>query len=562
MGVGENMAQSGPSDEDISKFKDWLLENGAKFEKIDWPSSETIESCRGAQAVDMIETNEVMMEIPIKCMMRPDLAVEDPQIGRLLHSSQDLLRGDVLLCVHIMTEVIRGEKSFYAPYIRILPEPGSIVQWKDAELDMLQDDNIVHKAKNRRILLRNTYQRSVVEFAERFPEDIDIKEYTYERFLFAWFCIQARAFGRRLPWTAMVPFADCLNHSNVQTKYDYDIGGNGVFRMYPTGSNSYAKGTEVFNSYGRRPNDNLLLDYGFSMRYNMWDSVEILLHLERDIEGYPWKSRLLLSMGKQTMSHASIERLSFPFDALLFLRVATLSDSDGEIVEKRIDDLRESKHQRHQQRQQEFLLEGDERSHTVSFDESPPRDSQDVRQSRRLTFDDVITTLEKIVSLESEIRALNALLAMIKAHKVRWASSVEEDEEALRAIEESERESAQGAFAAGGDTGDNLWKAKSALLYRLTRKKIIDVNISRLQKLLAALANSTAVPETGPSGELFEDLASLCRVQEDSAHNLSGAGNESPYHSTAGSTRMGVFNKELDQETRLREYLQTLLSLL
>ena len=35
--------------------------------------------------------------------------------------------------------------------------------------------------------------------------------------------IQARAFGRRLPWTALVPFADTLNHINVQTKYDFSI---------------------------------------------------------------------------------------------------------------------------------------------------------------------------------------------------------------------------------------------------------------------------------------------------------------------------------------------------
>lgn len=50
---------------------------------------------------------------------------------------------------------------------------------------------------------------------------------------------QARAFGRRLPWTALVPFADCLNHSNVQTKYDYNVDENQTFRLFPTGINSY-----------------------------------------------------------------------------------------------------------------------------------------------------------------------------------------------------------------------------------------------------------------------------------------------------------------------------------
>lgn len=102
-----------------------------------------------------------------------------------------------------------------------------------------------------------------------FPLD----EFTLKNFTFAFNTVQARAFGRRLPWTALVPFADCLNHSNVQTKYDYNIDGNGVFRLFPTGRNAYPKGSEVLNSYGRRENENLLMDYGFAMLPNHWDEV-------------------------------------------------------------------------------------------------------------------------------------------------------------------------------------------------------------------------------------------------------------------------------------------------
>ena len=95
--------------------------------------------------------------------------------------------------------------------------------------------------------------------------------------------ILARAFGRRLPWTALVPFADFLNHTNVQTKYAYrptNLDENDEiehttaydgfeFTLFPTGSNHYKAGEEVFNSYGRRENDNLLLDYGFAMYDNV-----------------------------------------------------------------------------------------------------------------------------------------------------------------------------------------------------------------------------------------------------------------------------------------------------
>ncbi len=91
--------------------------------------------------------------------------------------------------------------------------------------------------------------------------------------------LQARAFGKRLPFTAMVPFADSLNHTNVQTKYDYNVDGNGMFRMYPTGENRYIKGSEVFNSYGRRPNVNLLMDFGFALVDNEWDCVSLCMYL-------------------------------------------------------------------------------------------------------------------------------------------------------------------------------------------------------------------------------------------------------------------------------------------
>lgn len=42
-----------------------------------------------------------------------------------------------------------------------------------------------------------------------------------------------------------------------------------VFKLFPTGNNLYKQGSEVFNSYGKRNNDNLLTDYGFSILDNV-----------------------------------------------------------------------------------------------------------------------------------------------------------------------------------------------------------------------------------------------------------------------------------------------------
>ena len=103
---------------------------------------------------------------------------------------------------------------------------------------------------------------------------------TIERFTFAWKTIQARTFGRRLPWTALVPFADCLNHANVATTYDFDTDHNGLFRLFTGSGTHFGIGHQVFNSYGRRPNFQLLLDYGFALTDNEWDYVDVTIPMD------------------------------------------------------------------------------------------------------------------------------------------------------------------------------------------------------------------------------------------------------------------------------------------
>lgn len=165
------------------------------------------------------------------------------------------------------------------------------------------------------------YNRTILALNLRFPELFPLEEFSLSAFTFSWNTIQARAFGRRLPWTALVPFSDCLNHSNVQTKYDFDVGGNQVFRLFPTGNNAYAKGSEVFNSYGRRSNENLLLDYGFAMEGNEWDEVEIQFCANYDEEYFSTRSRILhlLGLASAQVFHVASCRIPFAVSLLMVL---------------------------------------------------------------------------------------------------------------------------------------------------------------------------------------------------------------------------------------------------
>lgn len=150
-----------------------------------------------------------------------------------------------------------------------------------AELGELHDERLVDAAARRTSEIDVYYRRVMVRLQTKYPGEFPEALYTFDRFKFAWKTIQARTFGRRLPWTALVPFADCLNHTNVATKYDFDVNDNGLFRLYPSGATSFAQGAEVFNSYGRRSNFQLLLDYGFALPDNEWDYVDVEIGKDR-----------------------------------------------------------------------------------------------------------------------------------------------------------------------------------------------------------------------------------------------------------------------------------------
>lgn len=126
----------------------------------------------------------------------------------------------------------------------------------------------------------------------------------------------------------MVPFADCLNHANVKTKYDFDVDKNRLFRLFPSGSNCYGKGREVYNSYGRRENDNLLMDYGFAMPENSWEQIDVLLILPRDDLLYNRRRLALRSRRFGTAECIQLQYLGLPMSAIEFMQIACCTEPE------------------------------------------------------------------------------------------------------------------------------------------------------------------------------------------------------------------------------------------
>ena len=77
--------------------------------------------------------------------------------------------------------------------------------------------------------------------------------------------------------TGLVPYADMLNHAlNKTTRYQYNdtLGG---FVM--TATRDMMKGEPVYDTYGRKCNSRFFLYYGFILKDNLDNQIQLTINL-------------------------------------------------------------------------------------------------------------------------------------------------------------------------------------------------------------------------------------------------------------------------------------------
>ena len=237
----------GGDDEDAdAAFLTWLRVNGANVDSVEWPVHDARVG-RIARAARDVAADAAVLRVPEALLMTPS-AAEASEIGE--YTKQHAMRGDLLLSTFILAELRKGAASFWAPFLRMLPaKPATLCDWGAEDRARLSDDELAERASSRDRWVADLHRRYFTtllssRYADAFPPDF----YTVERFRFAWLVVQSRAFGRKLKETALVPFADCLNHG-ADTKCSYRMV-DGVFELYPTADGEYVAGPEKgdFNS--------------------------------------------------------------------------------------------------------------------------------------------------------------------------------------------------------------------------------------------------------------------------------------------------------------------------
>ncbi|PRQ58965.1 putative [Ribulose-bisphosphate carboxylase]-lysine N-methyltransferase [Rosa chinensis] len=218
-----------------------------------------------------IRAGDCILKVPYSVQLAPDNLA--PELRALLGDRV----GDVAkVAIVILLEQKMGQDSEWAPYISRLPRPEemhSTIFWSEDELEMICRSSLYQETINQRSLVEKEFlavRRALEHFPEMF-QSISCKD-----FMHAYALVTSRAWGSRKGYS-LIPFADFLNHDG--TSESVVLSDDDRHFSEVIADRNYAQGEQVLIRYGKFSNATLLLDFGFTLPYNIHDQVQIQVNI-------------------------------------------------------------------------------------------------------------------------------------------------------------------------------------------------------------------------------------------------------------------------------------------
>ncbi|KAJ7964677.1 ribulose-1,5 bisphosphate carboxylase/oxygenase large subunit N-methyltransferase, chloroplastic [Quillaja saponaria] len=313
--------------ENASALQRWLSESGLPIQKMAIERVDVGE--RGLVALKNIRKGEKLLFVPPALVITADSEWGCPEAGEVLKKNS--VPDWPLLATYLISEASLMESSRWNNYISALPrQPYSLLYWSRTELDQyLEASQIRERAIERITNVVGTYNdlrlRIFSQYPLLFPEEV----FNLETFKWSFGILFSRLV--RLPSmngkVALVPWADMLNHScEVETFLDYDRSSKGI--VFTT-DRPYEPGEQVFISYGKKSNGELLLSYGFVPREgtNPSDSVELPLSLKKSDSNYKEKLEALKKHGLSASQCFPVQVTGWPLELMAYAYLAVSPSS-------------------------------------------------------------------------------------------------------------------------------------------------------------------------------------------------------------------------------------------
>ncbi|KAL1560945.1 [histone H3]-lysine(4) N-trimethyltransferase [Salvia divinorum] len=327
--AGEDTAMAGvswgcdvDSMDNAAALQAWLSESGLPPQKMGIQKVEVGE--RGLVALKNVRKGEKLLFVPPSLFITADSNWSCREAGEVL--KQYNVPDWPLLATYLISEAGLMNSSRWSNYIAALPrQPYSLLYWTRPELDRyLEASQIRQRAIERINDVTGTYIDLRDRIFSKHPDLFPAEVFNMESYRWSFGILFSRLV--RLPSmdgrVALVPWADMLNHScEVDSFLDYDRSSQGV--VFTT-DRAYQPGEQVFISYGKKSNGELLLSYGFVPREgtNPSDSVELSLSLSKSDKCYREKVAALKKQGLSSMQCFPLQITGWPLELMAYAYLA------------------------------------------------------------------------------------------------------------------------------------------------------------------------------------------------------------------------------------------------
>jgi len=313
-------------------------------------------SGRGLLARRDINDGDNLFKVPIKLCLTKESARN--ALGKDV-LSREINEYLAVACQLIHERYVLREKSFWKPYIDVLPETEEVnptFTWTDEDLSFLKGSPVIAATKSLQMKLQREYDALlggedglINKYPDRFPEE----HFTQENWTWAFTMLFSRAIRLRSlkegETLAMVPYADLINHSPFSQAYiDAREGGDWLFssgeeEVILYADRGYRRMEQIYISYGQKSNAELLLLYGFAVERNPYNSVDVTVAIAPLTESFvkelmddsipvdplaEEKAEFLDSVGRETLVDFPCYADRYPVELLEFLRLMQMTPDD------------------------------------------------------------------------------------------------------------------------------------------------------------------------------------------------------------------------------------------
>eukprot|EP01119_Soliformovum_irregulare_P018099 TRINITY_DN5492_c0_g1_i1.p1 TRINITY_DN5492_c0_g1~~TRINITY_DN5492_c0_g1_i1.p1 ORF type:complete len:734 (-),score=255.62 TRINITY_DN5492_c0_g1_i1:710-2911(-) len=293
----------GKSQEDIlfQDFLSWLDGHGAIRDKIRFVDFDNFG--RGALAIKTIPSDEEICSIPTHLLISGKV-VKESEFGRKVMEQYEALEkleedaieeGEkfklsdewTLTYFFILLEKSKGKDSHWGPYLSILPHHiGTPLTFTQGELNILKGSNLYSGTLALKTSVRKSYDRFLPLVKASVPSGFNFDEvFGFDRFMWAYQIFWSRSLsilldGQRIG--VLAPLIDMLNHHPKMKVSFFTDEIKKRFRI--DAHHEIAEGTQAFINYGNRPNEKLLLYYGFIIPNNDIDWYFVRIGIQNENE--------------------------------------------------------------------------------------------------------------------------------------------------------------------------------------------------------------------------------------------------------------------------------------